>query len=128
MSEMKHDDEWHEGDATWELLGKAAPKEASRRFSDDTLRAVKLLPEADPWWPKVLSFSPLAGIAACAVVVSWMFLNHPDEKQTGTEVTVTNTEEKWGEIEDVAEVEMLSAAAEHLDQFSDQDLITMIGL
>lgn len=60
MNMMKGDDERHEDDATWELLGRAAPRKAC-------------------------------------------------------------------EIEDVAEVWMLSAAAEHLDRFSDQELITMNG-
>jgi len=122
-------DEWHEDEATWKLLGKAAPKKAGHKFSDDTLRAVKLLPEADPWWPKVLTLSPWAAAVACAILVSWTFLNQHDEDHgSEAKVTVTNADEKWGEIEDVAEVEMLSAAAEHLDEFSDQELITMIGL
>ena len=48
MNPMKDNNDWNEKDAVWDLLGKAMPKEASGRFADDTLRAVRLLPEADP--------------------------------------------------------------------------------
>ena len=70
MKQMKDNDDWNEGDAMWDLLGKAAPKEASGRFADDTLRAVKLLPEIHPWWPKIVSFTPWAAVAACAVFLA----------------------------------------------------------
>ena len=128
MKTMKRDDEWHEDDATWELLGRALPKEAGDRFADDVVRAVRTLPEKDSVWSGFLGFAPWVGAAACAVVASWIFLNQPDETGTATKVTVSTTETQWVEIEDAAEVEMLSAAAEHLDDFSDLELITMIGL
>ena len=41
--------------------------------------------------------------------------------------SVADHEAQWEKIEDVAQAELLAAAAEHLDDFSDQDLITMIG-
>ena len=129
MKEMKDNNEWDERDAVWDLLGKAAPKEAGGRFADDTLRAVKLLPEADPWWPKILSFSPWVAAAACAAFGAFVFLNPPEATKSGGSpvATVTTAEEQWVQIEEVAEAEMLAAAADHLDSFSDQELVSLIG-
>ena len=73
MNESKHNDEWSEGDETWQLLGKAVPKQASGRFADDVLRAVRLLPEADPVWPRILKFSRWSLVAACVILVVSIF-------------------------------------------------------
>lgn len=132
---MSNQEDWDEKDATWELLGKAAPRKASGRFADDTLRAVKLLPEADPWWPKALTFSPWVALAACAALAAFLFLSPADDGKSGsTPIVKINDEadpwvesDQWVEIEAVAEEEMLAAAADHLDRFSDQELVTLIG-
>ena len=126
---MSEKEDWSEKDATWELLGKAAPRKASGRFADDTLRAVKLLPEADPWWPKALNFSPWVAVAACGALAAFLLLNPAGEGDGGSPPVahVTDEADQWIEIEAVAEEEMLAAAAEHLDRFSDQELVTLIG-
>jgi hypothetical protein len=125
---MKDSNDWKEGDATWELLGKAAPKEAGSRFADDTLRAVKLLPEADPWWSRILSSSPWVAVAACAGLAAFIFLKPPVEPTIVHKPrTDVQAEKQWVEIEEVADEELLAAAADHLDRFSDQELVTLIG-
>ena len=126
---MSEREDWDDKDATWELLGKAASRKAGGRFADDTLRTVKLLPEADPWWPKSLSFSPWIALAACAALAAFLFLNPSDNGINGYPpiVNVTDEADKWVEIEAVAEEEMLAAAADHLERFSDQELVTLIG-
>lgn len=126
---MSEREDWDDKDATWELLGKAAPRKASGRFADDTLRTVKLLPEADPWWPKSLSFSPWIALAACAAVAVFLFLNAIESGGEGSApvANVRDEAEQWVEIEAVAEEEMLAAAADHLERFSDQELVTLIG-
>ena len=126
---MSEKEDWNDKDATWELLGKAAPRKAGGRFADNTLRAVKLLPEADPWWPKALSFSPWVAIAACAALGVFFFLNPTDDGGSNAPsiVIVTDEADQWVEIEAVAEEEMLAAAADHLDRFSDQELVSLIG-
>ena len=112
----------------WDLLGKAAPKEASGRFADDTLRAVKLLPETHSWWPKIVSFTPWAAVAACAVFAAMFFMDSPKAPtDSGIAIAPVDKEEQWVQIEEVAEAEMLVAAADHLDRFSDQELVSLIG-
>ncbi len=126
---MSEQEDWNEKDATWELLGEAAPRKAGGRFADDTLRAVKLLPEADPWWPKILSFSPWVAVAACAALAAFLFMNPADVGSSAAPsvVNISDDADQWVEIEAVAEEEMLAAAADHLDRFSDQELVTLIG-
>jgi len=125
---MNDKHEWGADDATWKLLGEAEPTRASGRFADDTVRAVKLLPEAGSWWPKIVSFSPWAGFAAFGVLATFMFVNGSDEGTgLGSQVVSVSAEEKWVAISEVAEAEMLAAAAEDLDSFSDQELVSLIG-
>jgi hypothetical protein len=126
---MSEREDWDDKDAIWELLGKAAPKKASGCFADDTLRTVKLLPETDPWWPKSLSFLPWIALAACAALAAFLFLNPSAYGIYGSPpiVNVTVEADKWVEIEAVAAEEMLAAAADHLERFSDQELVTLVG-
>ncbi|MES2981439.1 MAG: hypothetical protein V4727_03915 [Verrucomicrobiota bacterium] len=126
MNENKHNDVWREGDETWQLLGKAAPKQASPRFADNVVRAVRLLPEADPVWPRILKFSRWSLAAACVVLMVSIFID-PVETNPTKPPSVADNEAQWEQIEDVAQAELLAAAAEHLDEFSDHDLVTMMG-
>ena len=126
MSEDKHSEEWSESDKTWQLLGKAAPKQASARFADDVVRAVRLLPEADPFWPRIFRFSRWSLVAACVILAVSIFMDPADSDSKKAPVAVDD-EAQWEQIEVVAQAELLAAAAEHLDEFSDQDLVTMIG-
>jgi hypothetical protein len=145
MNEQKHAEEWREGDETWQLLGKAVPKHASARFADDVVRAVRILPEREPFWPRVLIFSRWSLVAACVILVASILSdptqNHPIKVSSVPENSgidpsaqparlsgdVGSRDAQWEHIEDVAQAEILAAAAEHLDDFSDQDLVTMIG-
>ncbi|MDE0835842.1 MAG: hypothetical protein OSA84_05765 [Akkermansiaceae bacterium] len=128
MKAVKDNNEWKEGDATWDLLGKAAAKEAGPRFTDDTLRAVRLLPDTDPWWSNVMRFSPWAAVTACGVFAALFLLNEPNAGSgDDPKVVSTVSDEQWVQIEEVAEAEMLVAAADHLDRFSDQELVSLIG-
>jgi len=130
---MKHpnqEDSW-ESDDVWKLLDQAAPPSASPRFVDDVVRMAKLLPAPTPWWKRLLSPAPLAGFAgaAAAIALAVTFFNH---QQPGT-LTTTPIAEHSGQtddfeaLQDLAETETLIAAADHLDQFSDDELARLIG-
>lgn len=130
-------DSWEESengqDAVWQALGKASPAKASGRFADDVVRSVRLLPEREPIWVKFLKFSPVAGLTACAAVVLAVFLSQLSDEAVKTtsagELAQQQAQEvRWEQIEEVAEVEILVAAADHLDDFTDQELFHLIGL
>ena len=125
---MNDETDWSADDPTWKLLGEAEPRRDSCRFADDAVRAVKLLPESDPWWTTSFSFHQWGAAAACGALAAAMFLNSPKDsaEEPGTSLSM-NPGEKWMEISEVAEAEMLAAAAEDLDSFTDQELVSLIG-
>ena len=126
MSHKPHptDDSW-ENDAIWKLLDQAPPASAGPRFVDDTLRAARLTGQTPPWWKRLLSPAPLAGLAGATAalvltVIGW----------SGPTASPTNgfaDSEHAAEIQDIAETETLIAAVDHLDDFSDTELVSLIG-
>jgi hypothetical protein len=94
---------------------------------DDTVRAARLAGQARPWWKLVFSPIPLAGLAGAtaALVFSAVSLTGPS---TGPRIQTTglNTE-RAAEIQDIAETETLIAAVDQLDDFSDNELVSLIG-
>ncbi|MEO5715284.1 MAG: hypothetical protein ABIT37_17530 [Luteolibacter sp.] len=118
------DDSW-ESDAVWQLLDQAAPKAASARFADDVVRAARLAGEVKPWWSRLLSPAPLAGLAAAtaALAFSAFSLFGPS---AGTYVDVPDSPQA-ANIQEIAETETLIAAVDHLDDFSDTELVSLIG-
>lgn len=120
------DDSW-ESDPVWKLLDQSPMKSASARFVDDTVRAARLSVEDKPWWSRLFSPAPLAGLAGATAalaiaVVSW-FGPSPDTVLP----TATIYSEQAVAIQDIAETEILIAAVDHLDNFSDNELVSLIG-
>jgi hypothetical protein len=120
------DDSW-ESDAVWKLLDQSPTKAAGARFADDTVRAARLMTEVKPWWSRLFSPAPLAGLAGATAalvfaVVSW---TGPSSEPALT-VAMVNSPQAVA-IEDIAEAETLLAVADHLEDFSDQELVSLIG-
>jgi hypothetical protein len=127
MSRQPHqsDESW-ENDAVWKLLDQAPPATASPRFADDTLRAARIAGQPAAWWKRLLTPAPLAGLAAAtaAVVITALSVSRtaPDSGQTTSADPAGFTE-----IQEIAETETLISAADHLDDFSDVELVSLIG-
>ncbi len=120
------DDSW-ESDAVWRLLDQVPPRIAGSRFADDTVRAARLFPEAGPWWSRLLSPAPLTGLAATAAVLTLavMSLMGPGSP-SGGQVAMQDSPQAVA-LQDIAETETLIAAADQLDDFSDNELVSLIG-
>jgi hypothetical protein len=135
MKDKKHSDEWSEGDRIWQLLGRSAPMRPSARFVDDVARAVRILPAPEPFWPRMLKVSTYAAGFACVVLAASIVLDDPSERNLqqhaaddpASHVGLLAQEQKWEQIEVVAKAELLVAAADHLDRFSDLELISIVG-
>ena len=120
------DDSW-ESDAVWKLLDQAQPKTASARFADDTVRAARLSAEAKPWWSRLLSPAPLAGIAAATAAVAFALLSLTGPSpESGAQVAVMDSPQAVA-IQDIADTETLIAAVDQLEDFSDTELVSLIG-
>lgn len=123
---LKTDDSW-EDDAVWKLLDQATPASPGPRFVDDTLRAARLAGQAESWWKRLLSPAPLAGFAGAtaALVFSVIHLTGPTNVQSTTGPLADAGQAAV--IQEIADTETLIAAVDHLDDFSDTELVSLIG-
>jgi hypothetical protein len=123
---LQTDESW-ENDAVWKLLDQAPPAQAGPRFVDDTVRTARLLGQPQPWWKKLFSPLPLAGLAGAtaALVFSASALFGPATSSENSLSTLDSAQA--AEIQDIAETETLIAAVDHLDEFSDTELVSLIG-
>ena len=120
------DDSW-ESDAVWKLLDQASPRVAGPRFTDDAVRAARLAGSPRAWWQRLFAFAPLAGLAAtaAAVIIAVVSLN-PGPNHAVAPKTVSS-DEAFAGIQELAEAEVLSAAVDNLDNFTDNELVCLIG-
>lgn len=124
---LPEDDSW-ESDAVWKLLDEAPPAAARPRFVDDVMRAVRLEETPQPWWKRVFAPVPAAGLATATAAIALAvhsLVSVPSP--TRAPVAVTPATESFAEVQNVADEEVLVAAADHLDQFSDNELASLIG-
>ncbi len=120
------DDSW-ESDAVWKLLDQAPPKTAGVRFADDTVRAARLSVETKPWWSRLFSPAPLAGFAAATAALTFAVISLVGPTSTSSGPTVALNSPQAVAIQDIAETETLIAAVDQLDDFSDKELVSLIG-
>lgn len=123
---LPHDDSW-ESDSVWKLLDQAPPSGAGLRFADDTLRAARLMVVRRSWWRRLCSPIPLAGLsAATAALVLAAISLAPAPFKSQPSIAVTNAD-AFADIQKLAETEVLRAAVDHLDDFTDTELACLIG-
>lgn len=129
------DDSW-ESDAVWKLLDEAPPAKPRASFADDLVRLVKLEPAPIPWWQRMFSPVPLAGLATvtAAITIGFVYLteisntSYSHGQSIATVADASSDSDAFADLQDLAETEALLAAVDHLDDFSDQELRNMIGL
>jgi hypothetical protein len=120
------DESW-ESDAVWQLLDQAPAPQAGPRFVDDTLRLAKLAGEEKPWWSWLLSPAPLAGVAAATAAVAFSLVSLLGPSTGNRTQTAAVDLSQAATIQEIAETETLIAAVDHLDDFSDTELVSLIG-
>jgi len=133
---MKPDQEFEAGenDALWRLLGDCSPKQAGPRFVDDVVRKARLdSGSSQPWWSRWLAPVPAASLAGlAAALVIGFFVTRPPEPPPQRDSTIAlsagdSLEIRMDHLQEVLETELLFAAVEHLDEFSDDELLVLIG-
>ena len=124
---LQPDDSW-ETDAVWKLLDQAPPATPGPRFVHDTVRAARLTGQAQPWWQRLLAPAPLAGFAAAsATILVFAVLSWIGPSPESASQTATLDSQQAAAIQDIAETETLIAAVDQLDDFSDTELVSLIG-
>ena len=113
-----------EKDPVWDLLRQSAAHRPGPNFATDVVRAARLETTKKPWWSRfVIPASVGAALAgAAALVVVTLTLQ---TKPSGT-VTMTPPD-SLADLQDDYETEVFLAAAEHLGDYSDEELVSMIG-
>lgn len=120
------DDSW-ESDAVWKLLDQAPPQAASARFADDVARMARLSGEVKPWWSRFLSPAPLAGLAAATAALAFSVISIFGPSTGTFSPGIPADSSQAANIQEIAETETLIAAVDHLDDFSDTELVSLIG-
>ena len=122
-----------ENDSVWKLLDLVPPPSAGARFVDDTVRAARLAGQPAPWWKRLTRPAPLAGLTSAAALIAFGLLalsrlpESPEAPVTHASFGHFLDSERAAEFQDIAETETLIAAADHLDDFSDTELVSLIG-
>jgi hypothetical protein len=128
---MKRDDSSadFEKDPVWELLRESAAQRPSPNFAANVVRAARLESQAKPWWSRLLVPASLGGLLAGAtalVMVTFALQTNPGGKATTTPGQPT-VDSSLADLQDDYETEVFLAAAEHLGDYSDEELVSMIG-
>lgn len=120
-----------ERDPVWSLLARSPAPRAGGRFVDDVMRAARLGNAAPlPWWHRWVSPLALGGLSAAAagvVLALWMWMPQAAGPDAGGSTAVAVDAEAFSDLQAMAEEEMLAAAADHLSEFSDAELVVLLG-
>ena len=123
-----------ENDAVWKLLDHSRPHSAGPRFVDDVVRRARMDADAPvSWWSRGFSPAPAMAVAGLAAAfVAGFFVLRPAADDPPGEIRSAVVEdaadqERLAHLQEVLETEMLFAAVEHLEDFSDAELISLIG-
>ncbi len=120
------DESW-EQDAVWKLLDQAPPANAGPRFVDDTVRAARLMAQPESWWKRLLTPAPLAGLAGATAALVFAVVSLTGPSPEAVSQTAAFDSEQAAAIQEIAEAETLIAAADQFDDFSDNELLSLIG-
>ena len=123
---MPPDDSW-ENDAVWKLLEQAPPVTASPRFADDVLRAARLEGAAKPWWKRLFAPAPFAGLAAATAALAFSIVSLVGPASSPVIQSAVIDAPQVEDIQEIAETETLIAAVDNLDDFSDTELVSLVG-
>lgn len=119
-------------DPVWDLLRKSPSVVADASFADRVLRAVRQQEKPQTLWqrlfaPPVRSYSlaGLGAVAAALAVAAVLLVKPPVD--SGIANSNVPTVDAFADLDEVASQEMLSAATDHLNEFSDTELVSLIG-
>jgi hypothetical protein len=122
-----------EKDPVWELLRESAAHRPGPNFAANVVRAARLEGQAKPWWNKILIPASIGGAlaAAAAMVAVVMSLQTatPDQGSPKVAKVVFNegTDSSFADLQENLETEVFLAASEQLGDYSDEELVSMIG-
>lgn len=121
------DNEAIENDPLWDVLRQSPTQEASPRFADDVLRAVRTAPE--PWWKRVWAPIAVVGLstAATTAIATFMVSQMPTIPVGDPVVGYPSpAQQELADLEDMLHTEALLVASDDPSSFSDAELVALI--
>jgi hypothetical protein len=119
-----------EKDPVWDLLRQSAAQRPSPNFAANVVRAARLEVPAKPWWSRLLIPASVGGVlAGAAALVTVMLTLQTNPKGDLSPDIVSNkpVNTSFADLQDDAETEVFLIAAEHLGDYSDEELVSMMG-
>ncbi|HEX7262341.1 MAG TPA: hypothetical protein VF258_11045, partial [Luteolibacter sp.] len=83
-------------------------------------------PEPNRWWSRLLSPAPLTGLAAAAALTLAVIPFVGQRFSSSSQAKISDSPQAVA-IQEIAETETLIAAVDQLDDFSDNELVSLIG-
>jgi len=129
-NDLPHDREW-ENDAVWNLLRTGPAIHASAGFVDRVIAGIQQPEMESPtFWTQCRRYIlPACAAAACAIAAIISSVpqqqGQPTVVDSPPEIPMT---ESFAVLQEAANREVLLAAADHLNDFSDTELVSLIGL
>ena len=118
-----------EADPVWDLVDKAPTQPASSHFASATVRMVREQQERkSAWWKQLFAPMPIAGMAAATATIALIIsMSFPGASTGGQDIAIAPDSPEAVAIQEVVEVEMLMVAADNPSEFTDQELVTLLG-
>lgn len=123
-----------EDDGVWQALEKATATTPGPSFVENTVKTARLIPQdPEPWWQRLLGSAramrptTLAGLTAATAALAIAVVSLSSKQDTHSAAAHGFDSEQALTIQEIAETEVLIAAAENPSEFSDQELVCLLG-
>lgn len=115
-------------DPVWDLLRQSPSLRPGPNFAANVVRAARLETAAPPWWSRLwIPASIGAALAGTAAVVAVVLSLQSAPQSASPVLTTLPADSSLSDLQENYEAEVLLAASEHLGNFSDEELVTMVG-
>lgn len=114
-------------DPVWDLLRQSPAASVSPVFADRVMRAVRQAEaQPTPFWSRSYAVVGSVAAMAAALTIAAVIFFLPEPAQTVVEHR-PEPADAFATLDEVANQEMLLAATDHLGEFSDTELVSLIG-
>lgn len=127
LSSLSSDDDDWEKDMIWDLLRESTPRRASAGFANQVMQSVRDSGQMgeSTHWHKAAFRSALGVAAALVLAFAWWSSSTVERNDVVTADAVMADE--FEPLEEAVTQQVLLAAADQLHDFSDTELVTLIG-
>jgi hypothetical protein len=115
-------------DPVWDLLRQSPSLRPGPNFAANVARAARLEESARPWWSRLWIPATIGGVlAGAAALVTVVFTLQSAPKSGDPIVVTTAPDSSLADLQENYETEVLLAASDHLADYSDEEIVAMIG-